>query len=208
MKLKDKKGEILPRAFFSASLAFLFGALVISALTPSEKVLGKILGLIYLHIGFVAGALLLFLTASIVAILSLKARKDFYRSLESNALILGLLSWIVYMAFSMAIAYMSWGDVNWQEPRLVIAFQVLFFVLLIILLRLLVSDIYGSLLTVLGGLGAIGIWSRRWNVLHPEAPIRLSDSLRIKAMAVTVILFIIISLVFLLVARVIEDVRT
>lgn len=208
MKLKDMKGQSLSRALFSTSLVFLFGALIISALTPSEKVLGKTIGLIYLHIGFVAGALLLFLIASIGAVLFLKTGKGIYRVFESNALLLGLLSWVVYMVFSMVIAYMSWGNVNWQEPRLVIAFQILFFILFIILLRLMVSDIYASVLTILGGLGTIAIWSRRWNMLHPEAPIRFSDSFKIKAMALTVIFFIIVSLVLLLIARVMEDVRT
>lgn len=193
---------------FSISLACLIGALIISVIAPSEKVLGKILGLIYLHIGFVLGALLLFLLSAVGAIFYLVTKKDLFRAFERNALLLGMLSWIIYIAFSMLIAYLSWGAVNWQEPRLVIAFQVVFFVALILLLRLVANEIYSSILTIIGGIGSIAIWSRRWDMLHPEAPIRFSNSIEIKAMALAVILLVTISLISLLIARTVEDVGT
>lgn len=196
------------RFWFGLSLGFLILAVILAAASPTEKTLGSLLGPIYLHIGYVVGALLLFLVSAISAIAALVTQTDGRSArafaISREALGLAVLSWLVYVAFSMFIAAQAWGAVNWQEPRLVNAFHVLIWVGACEVLMRVVEGNGRVALTAASGLGAIALWARRGTMLHPFAPIRTSDSAAIKGYALGVLISVVISLALLLYARIRE----
>lgn len=184
--------------FFRLSAGFVVLAVLAAIFAPQEQTLGKILGLIYLHIGFVYAGLLLFIVA---AVLSLSGNEKLIRS-GKIAFGLALVSWAIYLCLSMVIAYLSWGNINWQEPRLVIGINIFFTGLLIYLLQSLLAAKWSRFLLTAGGVGAVVYWSTRWSMLHPAAPIRNSDSTSIIMLALVCILSIIVSVIFLLLSLV------
>lgn len=192
---------------FYCSLATLITALIISVIAPEEKVLGRLLGLIYLHVGFVLGALLLFMTTAITASAFFLFKKRLFFVLSSNALILAFGSWIVYTALSMIIAVLGWGNINWQEPRLIIAIKVIFFVCFVFLLKAIVPESYSMALNIVAGIVTFILLANRGNMLHPESPIQLSNSIPIKLFAVANIALIVASLGLLLAARTLEELK-
>lgn len=196
------------RFWFGLSLGFLILAVVLAAVSPTERTLGSLLGPIYLHIGYVVGALLLFLVSAISAIVALVKERDRSSArafaISREALALAVLSWLVYVAFSMFIAVQAWGAVNWQEPRLVNAFHVLVWVVACEVLMRVVEGKGRTAFTAASGLGAIALWARRGTMLHPFAPIRTSDSASIKGYALGVLISVVLSLAFLMYARIRE----
>ena len=196
------------RFWFSLSLGFLILAIILAAVSPTEKTLGWLLGPIYLHIGYVLGSLLLFLFSAISAVFALFTQRGGSSGrafvISREALGLATLSWLVYIALSMFIASQAWGGVNWQEPRLVNAFHVLIWVGACEVLMRVVEGKGRVAFTAASGLGAIALWARRGTMLHPFAPIRMSDSASIKGYALGVLISVVISLALLLYARIRE----
>lgn len=174
---------------------------LLAAFAPAERVLGNLLGLIYLHIGFVLGALVLFALAAGSALLAATSGSVRAREVARESMALGLFSWVVYVALSMAVAWLAWGGVNWQEPRLVNAFRVIVWIAVAEGGRLVTRGRWDDVVSALEGAGAVAIWSRRGTMLHPLAPIRSSDSSSVKAYAVGVVASILASLALLLAAR-------
>jgi hypothetical protein len=170
------------RLLFRTSLFSLFIGLFAAAFAPTEKVIGKALALVYLHIGFFAGALVLFFLTIIAAILFSRIKAG--RVLIGKLYTTGGIAWFIYFLLSVAVAWMSWGGIFWQEPRMVIAVRVIFIFLIAqavyyFLERKYVEVVFGSAAFL-----SILIWLFRFSIFHPRAPIRESNSLAIKAFAV------------------------
>lgn len=186
--------------FFRLSLACLILGILSAVFAPAEQTLGRILGLIYLHIGFVYGGLSLFIIAAVLSLIGREAGKTAYG--------LAIVSWVIYLVLSMIIAYLSWGNINWQEPRLIIGMNILFASIIVYLLLNLIDKPWSNYLLALGGAGAVAYWSTRWSMLHPAAPIRNSDSATIKLLALVSVISIILSLILLFVAVITRETKT
>lgn len=161
--------------------------------------------MIYLHIGLVISALILFLISGISYLAAIFSENKSTILISENSYVLGLITWILYTILSMLVAYLSWGNVYWQEPRLIIAINAIFVGIIVMGIKSFLKDTPRYIAGAAGSFGIIGIWLRRSSVLHPKAPIRASDSLSVKLLALTTILMIIVSLMLLLTARVFQE---
>ena len=192
---------------FRLSMACLLVGIAAAIFAPAEKTLGKILSLIYLHIGFVYGALLLFLVSTFSAAVFLLRRRLKFLSLSETAFRLAFVAWVVYLVLSALIAIMSWGSINWQEPRWIIGVNIFFFSMMAVLVAWWLGREKAVYLYLPAGILFVLYWSTRTSQLHPYAPIRMSESAAIKATAVVSVVATVISLLLLALAIVQREVE-
>ncbi len=174
-----KRNSSKKQVFFL--IVFLLLALILTLyFSPEEKTLGSLVKLVYLHAGLAFSALLFFLFVLVFSVLPLivKNRLVFLKSLSFTALAL----WLAYLLSSLLVAYLAWGNVNWSEPRLRIAWEIVFLASLFFYLAFLFEEkgktpFYFYLLF---GLVPLLLWLTRYSVLHPNNPVGRSPSLTIK----------------------------
>lgn len=195
MRVKELK--VNHQSLFKVAMVLLIAGVMLAAFAPSEKVIGKVLGLVYLHIGFFAGSLILLCLVLILGLIS------FFKNSRKILNVIGAFyriafgGWFIYFLLSAAIAYLSWGHIFWQEPRMVIAVRVLFIFLLCFALNGFLERKYEEKIYFFGALFSILIWIFRYSIMHPKAPIRNSDVASIKIMALFTIFLTAISLITL-----------
>ncbi|MFQ5637924.1 MAG: hypothetical protein ACE5IR_07990 [bacterium] len=154
-----------------------FAAIVVVWLAPAERSLGHGMKTVYIHVTFIWAGMLGFVAAGFVGLLAIfKPRPELMLWLKN-------ISWVAFgwfaagTATSVLAAKVNWGAMNWGEPRLQSSLQFL-------AVALLVLTIYGFLKNdrVGGGLSTLLAFFMMWQilgaplVLHPDSPIRLSDS--------------------------------
>ncbi len=175
------------RAFKLPLVIFLPGVFLALILTlyfsPEEKVLGSLVRLVYLHAGLAFTALLFYLFILVFSVVPLwvKDQLVFLKSLSTTAMIF----WVAYLLSSLLVAYLAWGNVNWSEPRLRIAWEIIFAAGLFFYLAYLFEEkkVISLFFYFLFGLAPILLWLTRYSVLHPNNPVSLSPSLSIKIFA-------------------------
>ncbi len=165
----------LPGVFLALILTLYF--------SPEEKVLGSLVRLVYLHAGLAFTALLFYLFILVFSVVPLwvKDQLVFLKSLSTTAMIF----WVAYLLSSLLVAYLAWGNVNWSEPRLRIAWEIIFAAGLFFYLAYLFEEkkVISLFFYFLFGLAPILLWLTRYSVLHPNNPVSLSPSLSIKIFA-------------------------
>lgn len=193
------------QVLFHLSLFLLLAGILAAGVSPSEKTIGKALALVYLHIGFFVGSLALFFFTVLVSLLlpSEKAR----RVLTGSFYNAGGVAWFIYFLFSAAVAYVSWGGIYWQEPRMIIAVRVIFLFLLAQAINYFFEKRYQHLIFGSGAFLSILIWLFRFSIFHPKAPIRESNSLSIKLFAVASIVSTALSIILLAAAAAGRDLK-
>ena len=110
------KPSLIRSAAWLAALAILF------ILSPSEKTLGDVVKLVYLHGALVRTGLLAFSIAGILGAIALASGRswaiEWGRAVGHAALIV----WVLYAVSSMVVTYLAWGvAIAWGEPRVVSA---------------------------------------------------------------------------------------
>ncbi|MCX7832018.1 MAG: hypothetical protein N2440_03865 [Actinobacteria bacterium] len=190
----------LNQTIFRISLAFLVVGVLSAAFSPSEKTIGKVIGLVYLHVGFFIGSLALLLLTILFGIFWKLRKNQLLFVLNQVSYRISFFSWVVYFILSALVARLSWGGVFWQEPRMIIAVRVIFIFLFVFLLDWFFDKKFTPYFYTAGSLLSIGIWIFRFSIMHPRAPIRNSDVLLIKVSALVSIVFTALSIVLLAIA--------
>jgi MFS family permease len=188
---------------FRLSILFLVLGISAAAVAPSERTIGKALSLVYLHIGFFLAALILLILSLIASAFGVRYEKA--RRIANTSFSFASLSWLIYFVLSAAVAYLGWGGIFWQEPRMVIAVRVLILLSAAMVLVWVMEERAKNLVISLASLLSIIIWLGRYSIFHPKAPIRNSDNLSIKALAVISIAGIVISVLMLASAVFLRD---
>jgi|GEM_PF-1462666 len=198
--LEDKN-----QAIFRLSMFLLFIGILTAAISPSEKIIGKALALVYLHVGFFIGALVLLFLTFLTAFLlpKEKARSILTGSFYTT----GGIAWFAYFLLSAVVAVLSWGGIYWQEPRMIIAVRVIFLFLLAQALNHFLEKKYQDVIFGLAAFSSILIWLFRFSILHPRAPIRESNSLSIKLFALVSIISTALSILMLAAALAGRDLK-
>lgn len=189
--------------FFKTSILLLIIGFASAFFAPSEATLGKILWLVYLHIGFFISALIFLLLTIVLNIYEFAFKKSTTLSLKAFGF--ALICWTIYFLLSAAVAYFGWGGIYWQEPRMKIAVTVLFILTLSYLSGLMFDVSLRKLIYGGASLISIFIWLQRYSIFHPKAPIRNSDSTSIKVLAVVSIASIVISTILLYISVYFRD---
>lgn len=151
-------------------------------LSPSERVLGGTVRLVYLH-GALVRAAATWLAVSLP--INLMALVDWRRSwaLWGEAVIEAvIIIWLLHTLFSMVTTYMTWGVlVAWFEPRTRFTFSLAGALLAVLgITRLVADERFTHLAFVL--LAGVSLWllPHLGTVQHPLNPIGASPSIAIR----------------------------
>jgi len=170
------KPSLIRSAAWLAALAILF------ILSPSEKTLGDVVKLVYLHGALVRTGLLAFSIAGILGAIALASGRswaiEWGRAVGHAALIV----WVLYAVSSMVVTYLAWGvAIAWGEPRVRVSAQILMAALGFWAVALFLTHwrVKAALNLVLGALAWILVRSAGV-VIHPVDPIGGSSSVAIQ----------------------------
>lgn len=161
-----------------AALALVTAVLI--WLSPSEKTLGYIVKLVYLHLAVAWTGLLFFAIAGFLGLIGVFAKGGWTRwSLASQRT--ALLLWAIYLVSSFLVAYLAWGGINWGEPRLRIGLTVLWLALVTVVLTLAFeAPRLAGLINFVLAVSVWSLWATRFDVLHPASPVWRSNSSEVK----------------------------
>lgn len=176
---------------FAASFAFLL-ALILIWLTPEEKSLGSAIKLVFLHASLMWVAFGLVTIQGLLSLINLFSVKtklsSSFISLTLNA---GLILFLTTGLLGMVTAIITWGGVNWTEPRLFMLAQILLVGLATAWLKnMLSNNKLQNLICLIFTLIAWALVLKTELVMHPSNPIFTSASLTFKLIPVLAALLI------------------
>lgn len=184
-----------------ATIAFLL-ALILIWLAPAEKSLGQAVKLVFLHAAFMWVAFGLVTLQGLLSLVSLLTpQKATLIRFNALTLIASLILFLATGLLGLYTAVVTWGGVNWTEPRLFMLAEVLALGLIAIGLKTVLNPKLGSLVSLAF---AVVVWVlvlRTELVMHPANPIFSSNSLTFKTVPVSASLLIasaILALIFYL----------
>ncbi|MBN2411815.1 hypothetical protein JXQ31_08985 [candidate division KSB1 bacterium] len=153
--------------------------IVLLTLMPSEKTLGSLIKLVFLHGALVQAGLLGFAVSGILGLLYLLRKKALFflwcLSVQKATVIL----WILYCLSSIAVTYLAWGvAIAWEEPRVQASAKILLFCVVFLILTLwLHHKIFTAVVNIIMAVLAWSLVKSAIVIQHPYNPIRTSDSI-------------------------------
>jgi hypothetical protein len=163
-------------------------------ISPSERRLGNIVKLVYLHGALVRAGMLTFFSAGLaglVAGLGLPRKQAQCAAWQRWAWLLeasALITWLIYSLSSMVVTYFAWGvAVAWGEPRVQASGRVLLASILLFGVGQLVGHPrFRAAVAVIMAMLAAWLISRAGVIQHPIDPIGGSGSVAIKTFYVLI----------------------
>lgn len=170
---------LLRKKNISATMAFfVLAGLLLTLLSPSERVLGANVKVVYLHGTFVLVGLLVFVVSGVAGFAHIITDRNQIFRLVKASRNTAIIFWIFGTIIGILAAYLTWGGVTLAEPRLVVA---IFISVLSVGVYLLSSAIerakITSLLSIVLAVLAVAMTVNAKRILHPDNPIRGSDYL-------------------------------
>lgn len=170
--------------FTGIRVALWFAALAaLLILSPSEKTLGDVVKLVYLHGALVRTGLLAFTAAGILGLAALVDRRQGTARWSEAVGHTALVVWTVYVLSSMVVTYLAWGvAIAWGEPRVRASAHILLAAAAFWVLSYIIQDwrATAALNAILGAL-AWALVRSAGVIIHPVDPIGGSASAAIKA---------------------------
>ena len=164
-----------------AFMATLLVIAAVTALAPAEQTLGANLKIIILHGAWVWTGKIAFGLASLAGLAALMSRKAAWHSWSLALGRTGMTFWLTYLPMSLVVMQMNWGGFFFDEPRWRVPFT---FAVVGVLLQIAYLFLNQPIVSSVGNLlFGVGLWwslGEITNVLHPDAPIAQSNSLRIQ----------------------------
>lgn len=162
--------------FLSIGLIALLIILLLAV--PSEKTLGNIIKVVYLHAALVQTGLLLFALAAFLGLWYLFQKKQkiikYCEAVQETT----LLVWVLYALSSMWVTFLAWGKlIAWDEPRVRSSAMILFFAVLVFLVtRWVKSDLFTAITNLMTGIFVWIITKAAGIIQHPKDPIGSSNA--------------------------------
>jgi hypothetical protein len=152
--------------------------LVLLLLVPPEQTLGEVIRVIFLHGALVQVGLLAFAAAGTLGAIALFRPEPAWLSASLAAQKTSVIVWIAYVLSSMLSTYLAWSIwIAWDEPRVRISFQVLWFSVACLLLVLWIGNRIFTGITNIVVAGAVWWLVKGATILrHPLDPIGTSTS--------------------------------
>lgn len=184
-----------PRTEVNRRAALLLGLLgvvllLLLAASPEEASLGRVVKLVYLHGAMVRTAILLFLLALPLHLLSLARPTSVSGRWGEAATGAGIVVWSVHTLLSIVTTYAAWGIlIAWDEPRTRFTLAIMAFSLLVAAAaRMLRGDRLAHLPPALLSASVLAIIPRLGFLQHPIDPIGRSTSPAIRGFYVGILL--------------------
>jgi len=163
-------------------------------LSPSEKTLGDVVKLVYLHGALVRTGLMAFTVAGALGLAALIARNDRVARWSQAVGHTALVVWTAYVLSSMVVTYLAWGvAIAWSEPRVRASANIFLAAVAFWVLAYLIQDrrATAALNAVLAPLAWALVRSASV-VIHPIDPIGGSASVAIKAFYAGIVLCVLL----------------
>lgn len=180
-------------------LAFLLiGVLIVIALVtafaPVERVLGTNARLVYFHGAWVWSGKAAFAAAAFAGLFGLALKNRRWHQISLALGRTGMIFWLTYLPLSLWVQQMNWGGIFWDEPRWRIPLMFGVVGLLLQVGLALINDFrLSSTANLVFGVLLWWFLGNIQNVLHPDSPIFSSDSLRIQAFFIALLVLSLIS---------------
>ncbi|MBN1963212.1 MAG: hypothetical protein JW910_01110 [Anaerolineae bacterium] len=160
---------------------------LIAVTAPEERTLGgPNARLVYFHGALVWASILTWFIAAGAGVLAFLRRSERLHHASRALGRIGLLWWALYIPVSILAANATWANNSWDltfllEPRFQVAFQVLAIGLVALAVQFFDSRAQmGSIANIVVVLVLVFLMGITERVLHPPAPIRDTESLRIQ----------------------------
>ena len=156
-------------------------SIALTWLSPAEATLGQAVKFVYMHAALMWVAFGLLSAGAILGLLFLILERPslFAWSYGSTATAVALL--LMTGLLGSLTAKMTWGGINWSEPRFLMLGEILLAGLAVLAVAgLSSSPTLQSATNILFAIVAWGLLLRTELVIHPNSPIFSSDSLAIK----------------------------
>lgn len=187
-----------------ATVAFLL-ALFLIWLAPAEKSLGQAVKLVFLHAALMWVAFGLVTLQGLLSLISLLSpQKTTLGRFNASTLTASLILFLATGLLGMYTAVVTWGGVNWTEPRLFMLAEILALGLIVLGLKTLLNTTLGTFVSLVFTFAVWFLVIRTELVMHPANPIFSSNSLTFKTVPVTASLLIasaIFALIFYLLQK-------
>jgi hypothetical protein len=163
-------------------------ALAASALVPGERVLGRSIGIVYLHGAWVWTALAGFAAAALAGLVGLSLRLETWNRWSIALGQTGALYWITYLPLSLWAMRATWGGLYLAEPRWRLGVNFALAALMLQAAVLLINrPAWASALNlVFFAALSISVASTQ-AVLHPPSPVFSSGSVAVKVGFLTIL---------------------
>lgn len=167
---------------------------LVAAFAPVERVLGTNARLVYFHGAWVWSGKLAFAAAAFAGLIGLVRGSRLWHRLSLVLGRTGMIFWLTYLPLSLWVQQMNWGGIFWDEPRWRIPLMFGIVGLLLQVGLALVNDLrLSSAANLVFGILLWWFLGNIQNVLHPDSPIFNSDSLRIQAFFVALLVLSLIA---------------
>ena len=163
-------------------------ALAASALVPGERVLGRSIGIVYLHGGWVWTALAGFAAAALTGFIGLLLRRETWNCWSIALGQTGALFWITYLPMSLWAMRATWGGLYLAEPRWRLGVNFALAALMLHAAILLINRPAWASALNLAFFAALSISvASTQAVLHPPSPVFSSGSVAVKVGFLTIL---------------------
>ncbi len=151
-------------------------------LSPTERTLGQMIKLVYLHGALVRTAILIFAISLPINLVALITGRDQWFTWGKAMVWSAVIIWLGHTLFSMITTYVTWGVfIAWFEPRTRFTFNLAAVSIIVVAVAQLVGNRRFAALVfmLLAGL-TLGLLPNLGFVQHPLDPIGLSPSSTIR----------------------------
>ncbi len=163
-------------------IIIILAIIAFSNMGPTEQTLGKHVRLVYLHGAWVWTALLGFLLAAVLGLISLFTQQLSHHAWSIALGRASLFFWVTYLPLSLWTMQMNWNGLFLQEPRWKVSFDFAIVALLIQLaITLMKRPMWGSLLNLSYFITLSWSLFHTEQIMHPGSPITSSGSIAIQS---------------------------
>jgi len=184
-------------------------AALILLLTPSERTIGQVIKIVYLHGALSRAGMIGFIAAGATGAAYLVSRNPALERWSWALLLSGWGFWTAHFLVSMPATRLTWGPwIAWGEPRVTMTLQIIAAGLVMILVSVLVRDPRVTALAGIGiGLVTLVMAGRTGVIRHPLDPIGSSPSATLR-LVYLLLLVPLIAAMFLIAGRLAARSRT
>ena len=163
------------------ALCALLAALIL-ALMPSEKTIGQVIKIVYLHGALSRAGMVGFLASGITGLIYLLRPRPSSARWSKALMLSGWGFWVANFVVSMPATHLTWGPwIAWGEPRVTMTLQVVIAGLVVIIVTWLLGDArFTAAANLLMSIAVLVLAVQTGVLRHPLAPIGSSPSMTLR----------------------------
>lgn len=167
---------------------YLAASIILLWLAPAEQTLGQWIKVIYFHVALSYAGIYAIYAAGILGVVYLLTGRTAYGRWSGEIGRSAIFIWFISVVLSL-VSMLVWGGLFWAEPRTIAALTMLVIGVGKEGITLRENLKFRAAANIAFALAVLFIRSNLTRVMHPDSPIRASESLLVKAVPVLLLLF-------------------